>query len=104
MTTIILGCANSSALVTGNLRPAIEDFNKVRLLHEMPKDAEKIAIIKASSGLGFTQQRNLDYAVEELKKQAAKIGATAVVITERGAIPTNRIQIEIVQGIAVYTD
>ena len=102
--SIFLGCANGSALITGDIRPVIEDYNVIKLLNEMPKNAEKIALIKASSGFGLTQQKNLDLAVDELKKQAAKVGASAVVITERGVIPSNRLQVEIVQGIAVYIE
>ncbi len=104
LSSILLGCANGSALITGNVRPVIEDYNVVKLLNEMPNNAEKIALIKASSGLGLTQQKNLDLAVDELKRQAAKVGASAVVITERGVIPSNRIQVEIIQGIAIYIE
>lgn len=104
LSSIFLGCANGSALITGNVRPIIEDYNVVKLLNEMPNNAEKIALIKASSGLGLTQQKNLDLAVDELKRQAAKVGAPAVVITERGVIPSNRIQVEIIQGIAIYIE
>ena len=47
----------------------------------MPAGAEEIAIVKASSDAGLTQHGSLDYAVEELKKQAARVGANGVVIT-----------------------
>jgi uncharacterized protein YbjQ (UPF0145 family) len=64
-----------------------------------------------------TQQQSLDYAIEELKKQAAKVGANAIVLGERqtarsvtgvltangGTIVTSN-EAEIVQGIAVWIE
>lgn len=72
----LAGCASGSALVTGQARPPIQDHTTVLILTEMPKGAEQIAIVKASSDAGWTQQGSLDYAVEELKEQAAKVGQT----------------------------
>ncbi len=109
---VLVGCASGSALVTGQARPAIEDFTTVTILTEMPDGAEHIAIVKASSDAGWDQQQSLDYAVVELKKQAAKVGANAVVVTDRdtgttviaiGSTPTS-VPVEIVEGIAVYVE
>ena len=87
------------------------------ILTEMPEGAEVIAIVKASSDSGWTQQDSLDYAVDELKKQAAKVGANAVVLTGRdtssqtvgvpvygGGTVISSSEVEIVQGIAVWVD
>jgi len=114
---VLVGCASGSALVTGQVRPAIEDFNTVTILTEMPDGAEQIAIVKASSDSGWTQQESLDYAVEELKRQAAKVGANAVVLTGRGTstqvsgVPAygggtvvTSSEAEIVEGIAIYVE
>ena len=114
----VSGCAEGSALVVGEARPAIEDWSSVVLLTEMPEGAEEIAIVKASSDSGMTQQQSLDYAVEELKRQAAKVGANAVILGSRSTaiqhvgVPVYSPQgtttmvvpseMEIVQGIAVY--
>ncbi|EGR0059039.1 hypothetical protein [Vibrio vulnificus] len=76
-------CASGSAIVTGVKRPAL-DFNQVRLYLEAPEQYETIGIVKASSDAGITQQASQDYAVEELKKQAAKIGANGVILTTTG--------------------
>jgi len=76
-------CASGSAIVTGVKRPAL-DFNQVRLYLEAPEQYETIGIVKASSDAGITQQASQDYAVEELKKQAAKIGANGVILTTAG--------------------
>jgi hypothetical protein len=111
------GCASGSALIVGEARPAIEDWSSLVLLMEMPEGAEQIAIVKASSDAGINQQKSLDYAVDELKKQAAKVGANTVVLTGRdtssqtvgvpvyggGTIVTSS-EVEVVQGIAVWVD
>lgn len=81
----------------------------------MPEGAIQIAIVKASSDAGLTQQGSLDFAVEELKKQAAKVGANAVVLTSRGTstktygVPVygggtiiSSSESEIIQGVAVW--
>ena len=117
LAAVLTGCASGSALVTGQTRPAIEDHTAVSILTEMPEGAEKIAIVKASSDSGWTQQDSLDYAVDELKKQAAKVGANAVVLTGRdtssqtvgvpvygGGTVVSSSEVEIVQGIAVWVD
>tara|TARA_R110000782_G_scaffold141239_3_gene233998 strand:+ start:1465 stop:1842 length:378 start_codon:yes stop_codon:yes gene_type:complete len=114
---VLAGCASGSALVTGQAHPAIEDFTTVRILTEMPEGAEQIAIVKSSSSSGWNQQQKVDYAVEELKKQAAKVGANAVVLTGRdtstqvvavpvygGGTTVSSSEKEIVEGIAVYVE
>jgi len=110
LTAVLVGCASGSALVTGQARPAIENFTTVVILTEMPDGAEQIAIVKASSNSGWNQQQKLDYAVEELKKEAAKVGANAVVFTGRDTrtqvvstgTTVSSSEVEIVEGIAVY--
>ena len=106
------GCASGSALVTGQVRPAIEDHTSIRILTEMPEGAVEIAVVKASSDSGWTQQQSLDLAVEELKKQAGRIGANVVVLTGRdtstrvsgdGTVISSS-EMEIVHGIAVWLD
>ena len=111
------GCSSGSALVTGQTKAAIEDYKTVSILTEMPDGAEQIAVIKASSNSGWTQQDKLDYAVDQLKRQAAKVGANAVVLTARdtssqavgvpvygGGTVVTSTEVEIVHGIAVWVD
>ncbi|NNF50497.1 MAG: lipoprotein [Woeseiaceae bacterium] len=108
----LAGCAEGSALIVGQTRPAIEDHTTVSILMDMPDGAEQIAIVKASSDSGLTQQGSLDYALDELKKQAAKVGANAVVLSGRdtstevygnGTIVSSS-QVEIIQGVAIWVD
>jgi hypothetical protein len=86
----------------------------------MPEGATEIALVNASSDSGWTKQESVDYAIQELKKQAAKVGANVVVIkvarTETdivgipsygGAssggyiVPSEK---EVIEGIAVYVE
>ena len=114
---VLAGCATGSALVTGQVRTAIEDHSTIQILTTMPAGAEEIAIVKASPDAGWNEQASLDYAVEELKKQAAKLGANAVVITGRDtssevySVPVynsspiiGSSSVEIVQGVAVWIE
>jgi len=73
--------------------------------------------VKASSDAGWSQQGSLDYAVDELKAQAAKVGANAVVLMGRdtssqtvgvpvygGGTIVASSEVEIVQGMAIWVD
>jgi len=81
----------------------------------MPEGAEEIAIVRAASDAGWIEQDALDYAVLELKKQAAKVGANAVVITGRdsetnvagfpvygGGTSVFSSVLQVVEGVAVW--
>ena len=117
LTLLSLGCTQGSGLVNGYLRPALEDYRTVRVLGRLPKDAETIVTIKASSDSGFSRERSLDHAINELKKKAARLGANAVVITSRkspiqmgtaqtsggGLVVTNN-EKEVVRGIAIWIE
>ena len=56
----------------------------MKLYLEAPKTYEGIGIVNASSDAGWTEQGSVDYAIEELKKQAAKLGANGVLIASTG--------------------
>jgi hypothetical protein len=113
----LVGCASGSALVTGQTRQTVEDHKTVSILTKMPEGAVEIAVVKASSDAGWTQQESLDFAVDELKRQAAKVGANAVVLSGRetasqtygipvygGSTIVGSSELEIVQGVAVWID
>ena len=110
----LAACASGSAIVTGKVRMSISP-EQVRLYLEPPAEFEVIALVSASSDAGWTEQGSLDYAIEELKSQAAKVGANSVLIGSTGestsaivggygagytyAIPVTA---KIVQGHAIY--
>lgn len=82
---ILVACAtaNGTALVTGTQRTATNPESVV-IYTEAPENYEVIGIVTASSDSGWTEQESLDYAMAELKKQAAKIGANAVLLESVG--------------------
>lgn len=110
-------CKMDLGLTEGYLRPPIEDYKTVRVLGRMPKDAEAIATVRASSDSGFARERNLEHTINELKRKAARLGANAVVITRRnspshigtaqtsggGLVVTNN-ESEALSGIAIWID
>jgi hypothetical protein len=76
-------CASGSSIVVGEVRAPI-DPDQVKLYLQAPANFEIIGIVNASSDAGWTEQGSLDYAVQELKNQAAKLGANGVFIETTG--------------------
>ncbi|HEY7657843.1 MAG TPA: hypothetical protein VH881_13325 [Burkholderiales bacterium] len=56
----------------------------MRIYLEPPADFEVIGLISASSDAGWTEQGSVDYAIAELKSQAAKLGANGVLLISTG--------------------
>lgn len=79
----IAACATGSAIVTGNTSAPVAP-EQVRIYLEPPAAFEVIGLVNASSDAGWTEQGSLDYAIEELKKQAAKVGANGVLLVSSG--------------------
>lgn len=75
----LAGCTSGSVVAKGDIRESV-DFSSVKIVYELPEKYEIIGIVRSSSNAGLTAQRDLDYAREELKKQAGKVGANAVLI------------------------
>jgi uncharacterized protein YbjQ (UPF0145 family) len=46
---------------------------------------QTIGLVSAKSGDGWTAQQSLDYAIDELKNQAAAVGANGVILGQTGA-------------------
>ena len=99
----LISCASGSVIVTGSVRPAT-DPQTVKLYLKEPIKYEAIGLVEASSSAGWTEQGAQDYAIEELKKHAAKIGANGILLTATGeqvmwSIPTGA---KIVKGMAIF--
>ena len=110
----LIGCASGSAIVVGERRPRVPT-DDVKIYVEAPASYETIAVLRASSDAGFTEQGSIDYAIRELKKQAARLGANGVLLKGRGtktstvvggaaagtfyAIP---VEAQTVEGTAIY--
>ncbi|GEM_PF-245144 len=76
---LLFGCATGSIILTGETRPPIKPEN-VKLYLDPPEIYETIGLISASSDMGFSEQGSVDYAIQELKIQAARVGANGVLI------------------------
>ncbi len=116
ITLFLVGCASGSAILVGEARDPITPL-EVTLYLEAPENYEKIALVDASSDAGMTKQGSIDYAIEELKNQAAKLGANGVLLQATGSnssvvlggvgtdyqylIPVSE---QTVNGIAIYTE
>jgi len=57
----------------------------VKLYIDPPLEYETIGIVEASSDVEISSQAAQDRAIVELKKQAAKLGANGVLITNTGS-------------------
>ena len=80
---LLEACASGSAIVTGKTRtPSIPELVKIYL--DPPVDFETIGLVNASSDMGLTAQGSQDFAIEELKQQAAKLGANGVLLVSTG--------------------
>ena len=79
----LVGCATGSSIVTGKARPSINP-NEVKLYLEPPSQYETIGIVEASSEVELSAQEAQDRAIQELKSQAAMIGANGVLISHTG--------------------
>ncbi|WP_241904839.1 hypothetical protein [Vibrio splendidus] len=84
ITLFLVGCASGSAILVGEARDPITPL-EVTLYLEAPENYEKIALVDASSDAGMTKQGSIDYAIEELKNQAAKLGANGVLLQATGS-------------------
>lgn len=78
---VLFSCATAygKSLVTGAVREAISD-EEVVIYTEAPAKYDVIGIVSASSDATGDAQTDLNYAVKELKKQAAKIGANGIIL------------------------
>ncbi|MDR0321715.1 MAG: hypothetical protein LBI28_09445 [Treponema sp.] len=81
---LVVGCSTGSTIVTGTVRPAI-DPAEVKIYLEPPSQYEIIGMVETSSEVGFSTQAAQDRVIEELKKQAAKIGANGVLLLDTGS-------------------
>lgn len=78
------GCTivNGTSIVTGGKRePTSPD--EVRIYREAPSEYEELAIVASSAGHDFkSREALLKFAFTRLKKEAAKVGANAILLME----------------------
>src|SRR5437868_5929165 len=87
ITTLVLlcSCGSTNTIMVGQPRPATAP-GAVRVYYTPPRHFERIAIINASSGprWGFTSRGQVEDAIEDLREEAAKVGANGVLIEAVG--------------------
>jgi type IV pilus biogenesis protein CpaD/CtpE len=99
---VLAACASGSAIVTGTTRSPIGP-SQVRLYVEPPVKFDVIGLVSASSDAGLTEQGSVNYAVEELKRRAAKLGANGVLLRSTGTdVDAFGDPVKTVQGQAIY--
>lgn len=83
---LLSGCASTSSIVVGKVRPAIAAAD-VKLYLRAPAKYEEIAMLEASSKASFavTDQGKTDKMLERMKGEAARLGANGVLLTSTGA-------------------
>ena len=88
---VLFGCSTGSHVVTGQQLPEIE-VDQVTVFEEAPAfDYEVIGTVRASSDGGFSEDSRKEKAVEELKEQAAKIGANGVILEDVSQLSFRRL-------------
>jgi len=85
LSALITSCSSGTAIVTGTKRTQISS-NEVTLYFSAPKNYEVIALVEASDDTGWTPEGSLKNAIEELKNQAAKLGANGVLLGDTSTI------------------
>lgn len=79
---LLFGCSSGSHVVTGQQMPELE-VEQVTIYEEAPAfDYKVIGTVSASSDNGFTEDSRKEKATQELKEQAAKIGANGVILDD----------------------
>ncbi len=83
---LLAACANTSHVITGKPRAAI-DLAQVALYTTPPVKYEEIAVIDASSQMSFAfgDQKKMDAVIVRLKKEAASLGANGVLLQGTGS-------------------
>lgn len=85
---ILAACAEGTALRVGDQQhPPISPENVKVYLQPPAKPFEVVGIVHASSEMGWTTQQSQNYAITEMKKQAASLGANGVLLANIGSGP-----------------
>lgn len=77
----LCSCISGAVVITGEERPPT-DPTGVKIYFSRPDKAESIGLVRSSGIAGFAQQQDYDNALNELKEQAAKIGANGIVLNQ----------------------
>jgi hypothetical protein len=106
---LLVGCTptptpiptSGSAIITGKQRPAISADN-VKVYANYPDNYEVIAIVKSKAEEPSAQQEVGNKVLDELKVQAAKVGANGIVLKALGKASERGESYETLSAEAVY--
>ena len=79
----LAACVSGSAIITGTTRTPVAP-DQVKVYAEPPASFEVIGLVSASSEAGWTEQGSVNYALDELKRRAGKLGANGVLLVSTG--------------------
>lgn len=84
---LLSACASSSIILTGQKHPPT-DPSKVTLYTSAPTQAyDVIGLVSAQSHAGLSSdQQQINYAIQALKKEAAAVGANGIILSSTGDI------------------
>lgn len=85
LSLLVGGCASSSHVIVGQVRPAVSP-DQVKLYLRSPAKYQEIAIVESSSKNSFAtgDQSKTNKAIERLKEEAAKLGANGILLQGTG--------------------
>lgn len=87
-----------SSVVVGQKHVPV-DPTSVKLYLQPPKKYEQIALLSADARNAFASQQNLtDNTIERLKKEAAKLGANGILLSEVGSVQQGSTGVAIVNA------
>lgn len=117
LAVLLTACATGSVIVTGDRRPPTNP-SQIKIVFQIPPDSNVIGMIKAQSLLGIGGQTEMDIALQELREQAASLGANTIVLTQTteksqpwysftptekgGTFSSGTNEYEYLQGVAVF--
>lgn len=100
----LLGCGPSgSAVLTGARRPALSSEAVIVYLEPPTKKYEVVGLVTSRSVNGLTQQSDTQHATDELKRQAAKLGANGVLLTSSNVGSTAQLGSGVVGTVPITT-
>lgn len=94
--SMLSSCATSHVIMVGQARPAF-GADLVRIYTTPPRNFERIAIINSSSGgsWAFTERAQVDEAIARINEEAAKLGASGILLQAVGTTSSGGLNIGI---------
>ncbi|MEY2484542.1 MAG: hypothetical protein QOH39_190 [Verrucomicrobiota bacterium] len=94
--SFLCSCGSTHVIMVGEARPATAP-SEVRVYYTPPRNYQRIALIKSSSGASwaFTDREQVDEAIAKIKKEAARLGANGILLEAVGTSSSGNLGIGI---------